>query len=102
MKTIHIWFNSNYPKETKHIYYDVAKAIDSKEDVIHTTCVNFAMLNYQDYYLIIHPFVGEDFEIKVGSNKQTNREIKQGYNIAKMLISGEFDNNGVNVTGEPY
>lgn len=100
MKTIHIWFNNNYPEETKHVYYDVAKAINNGKDEIHTTCCNFASFSYKDYMIIIHPYVGEEFEVNVGYNKQADRELRVCHNIFKMLLAGVFSNNGVNVTGE--
>ena len=50
----------------------------------------------EGYHIFIHPFRGEEFEITLGDCERTDREIRMGHNLYRMLINGVFGD----VTGE--
>ncbi len=96
MKEFHIHFR-DYPENTVHTIKEVEQLLVCKAEEIHTTqlCEVSTRLFEAGYKIIVHPYIGDVFEIKLGENTHTERLIKEGHNIAKLLYSGEFDSNGV-------
>lgn len=62
--------------------------LESKTPIIHTTQPHFCQFRYGRIF--VH-YNGTVHEIAKGKCEGTNREIKEGHNIEKMLLSGEFD-----------
>lgn len=56
--------------------------------IVHTTQTHFLNWVYAKK-LFVHCY-GKVHEITLGNCEGTNREIKAGHNIEKMLLSGEF------------
>lgn len=95
MKEFHIHLRpGEYPKETLHTIKEVEDALDFPLDVIHTTqlCEVTTRLFEAGYQIFVHPYEGDVFEIKLGENTHTERLIREGHNIAKLIYAGEFDN----------
>lgn len=43
------------------------------------------------YRVFVHAAPDDEYEIKLGKNERTNREIKMGHCLYKLILSGEFE-----------
>ena len=100
---IHFYFggpNNQYPDGTVHTYKLTELLIEVESELIVTTQILLCTTDLfrKGYRIFIHPVEGNPFEIKLGDNSPyTNKEIRMGHNLYKMLISGTFDIIGTTV-----
>lgn len=92
-KIIHIWFNDNYPRNCMHVYNDVVNSINNSIPVIHTTNTHFLRGRYMTlgYKIIIHPFIGKDFELNLGLRTETGKLLKYSSNLEYLILNGELN-----------
>ena len=70
-------------------YFDTELAVLSNQKVVHTTITHFLSWKYRRR-LFVH-FCDKVHEITLGKCEGTGRYIREGHNIEKMLMNGEFD-----------
>ena len=84
----------NYPKNVIiwNTWTATAFAIKIKEAQIYTTQMGLlsTTLFNQGYRIFVHPDNGKSYEIKLGTNDCTNREIKMEHNLFNLWKAGEF------------
>jgi len=90
-----------YTYESKHLntlriyngYCESLAAINNNIELIYTTqmCLLSTKLFTQGYEVYIKNYNEDMYEVKLGLNKRTDREIKMAHNIFKLWKSGEFE-----------
>ena len=88
-----------YPFDRKGLlttYDEVEQAVQNGVEFIDTsqivTCTTD--LFRKGYRIFVHPNPFDGYEIKLGKNDRTSREIKMGHCLYKLILAGEFDVKG--------
>ena len=73
-------------------WVDTIRAVNRKESQIHTTQMGLLQtaLFEHGYRIFVHPYDDEHYEIKLGSNDCTDREIRMEHNLFNLWKAGEF------------
>ena len=81
---------------------DIIHCLSKHEPIIHATVYHYCttLLFEWGYRIFIHPYKGETFELTLGACANTDREIRIGHNLEKMLFSGVFDTEDTDVIGD--
>ena len=86
---IHFYEDESACKNCIHGWSETVNAISSKQPIIRTTQMGLlGTYLFQKGYRI---FLGDDTEIKLGINKCTDREIKEGHDLFRLWKNSEFD-----------
>lgn len=93
-KEFHVWLDTlKIPSIEEEVYisYEGTKlALEYKENVINTTQASFLKTSIlDDYRLFVHKD-GKQIEITLGDCQGTDRYIKAGHNLEKLVLGGEF------------
>lgn len=92
-KEFHLWFNEDYePAVISNTYNCTERLIESNASIIHTTqvmCVSTRLFDL-GYRIFIHCKDTSTFEITLGGCERTDREIRMGHCLSKMLVNGAF------------
>lgn len=94
MAEIHFYDSAAAIPDTISPFYcwqDAERALNANEKQIHTT--QMGLLNTtlfdKEYRIFIHS--RDTYEIKLGENERTEREIRMGHNLFYLWQNGEFD-----------
>lgn len=101
MKNFNVWFR-NCNKKMYNTVHDVQKALQENVNEINTYNVIMATGDLVDrgYIIKVYPYKGGEFAIEIGMPTVSGREIRKTHNLARLLISGEFDTDSICVTGK--
>ena len=94
VKEFHVWLDivaiPDIEKDVYYTYIGVKYALEGKESIIHTTQTSFLRTSIlDDYRLFVHKD-GKQIEITLGECQGTDRIIKAGDNLEKLVLGGEF------------
>ena len=91
MKEFHLFLYDPQYEIVHHGYYSTLLSIEERDKKIASTQVILCTtkLFKLGYRIFVHDLKGI-YEIKLGKNKCTNREIKMSHNLPKLILNGEF------------
>lgn len=97
IKEFHVWLDilgiSNIEEDVYYTYIGTKYVLEGKESIIHTTQTSFLRTYIlDDYRLFVHKG-GKKIEITLGDCQGTDRIIKAGHNLEKLVLAGEFSFN---------
>ena len=93
MKEIHFHLDAPYdPARTFHTYDGTKGAIEKGREIINTTSIaniSFGLLDL-GYRIFVHRN-GRILECKLGSMDGTEKEIRRGHNLLRLILGHTFD-----------
>jgi hypothetical protein len=91
MKEFHLFLYDPVYDIIHHGYYATLWCIEEGFEKISTTQVILCTTKLFElgYRIFVHDLKGI-YEIKLGKNDCTNREIKMSHNLPKLILNGEF------------
>ena len=91
MKEFHLFLYDPQYEIVHHGYYSTFLSIEEGDEKIASTQVILCTtkLFKLGYRIFVHDLKGI-YEIKLGKNECTNREIKMSHNLPKLILNGEF------------
>lgn len=91
MKEFHLFLYDPPYEIIQYDYYSTRWSIEEGDEKIASTQVILCTtkLFKLGYRIFVHDLKGI-YEIKLGKNECTNREIKMSHNLPKLILNGEF------------
>lgn len=93
MNELHIWFNDNYPDNTRHTYREAIRSLIRGEDRVDTTQICLCTTEWlcKGYRILVHPYMGEQFEVRLEEETPKGTLINPWNDLTELLLNGEFD-----------
>ena len=92
MREFHLYLYDPQYIDVHHGYYSTLWCIEEEKEKITSTQVILCTTKLFElgYKIFVHDFKGS-YEIKLGQNDCTNREIRMSHNLPNLILSGEFN-----------